>query len=73
MNQVADPRLGRSELGLSDLSRADKVLKHDTQCTPANFDLSTASSTSRTHLNPIERFWLRLKADWFCDFIARTP
>ena len=23
--------------------------------------------------NPIERFWLRLKADWFYDFIARTP
>jgi transposase len=23
--------------------------------------------------NPIERFWLRLKADWFWDFIARTP
>lgn len=22
--------------------------------------------------NPIERFWLRLKADWFWDFIART-
>lgn len=24
-------------------------------------------------LNPIERLWLRLKADWFWDFIARTP
>ena len=24
-------------------------------------------------LNPIERLWLRLKADYFCDFIARTP
>jgi len=23
--------------------------------------------------NPIERLWLRLKADFFCDFIARTP
>jgi putative transposase len=23
--------------------------------------------------NPIERLWLRLKADWFCDYIARTP
>jgi transposase len=23
--------------------------------------------------NPIERLWLRLKADWFWDFIARTP
>jgi DDE superfamily endonuclease len=23
--------------------------------------------------NPIERFWLRLKADYFSDFIARTP
>jgi len=23
--------------------------------------------------NPIERPWLRLKADWFWDFIARTP
>ena len=23
--------------------------------------------------NPIERFWLRLKADWFWDFFARTP
>jgi transposase len=23
--------------------------------------------------NPIERFWLRLKADWFWDFLARTP
>ena len=23
--------------------------------------------------NPIERLWLRLKADWFGDFIARTP
>jgi transposase len=23
--------------------------------------------------NPIERFWLRLKADWFWDFIARCP
>ena len=22
--------------------------------------------------NPIERLWLRLKADWFWDFIART-
>jgi transposase len=24
-------------------------------------------------LNPIERFWLRLKADYFTDFIAHTP
>ena len=24
-------------------------------------------------LNPIERLWLRLKADWFADFLARTP
>jgi len=24
-------------------------------------------------LNPIERLWLRLKADYFSDFIARTP
>jgi transposase len=24
-------------------------------------------------LNPIERLWLRMKADFFCDFIARTP
>ncbi len=24
-------------------------------------------------LNPIERLWLRLKADWFADFFARTP
>lgn len=23
--------------------------------------------------NPIERLWLRLKADWFADFLARTP
>ena len=23
--------------------------------------------------NPIERLWLRLKADWFWDFIAHTP
>ena len=23
--------------------------------------------------NPIERLWLRLKADYFTDFIARTP
>lgn len=23
--------------------------------------------------NPIERLWLRLKADFFCDFIAHTP
>lgn len=23
--------------------------------------------------NPIERLWLRLKADWFWDFFARTP
>lgn len=23
--------------------------------------------------NPIERLWLRMKADFFCDFIARTP
>jgi transposase len=23
--------------------------------------------------NPIERLWLRLKADFFCDFIARSP
>jgi transposase len=23
--------------------------------------------------NPIERLWLRLKADWFWDFISRTP
>ena len=23
--------------------------------------------------NPIERFWLRLKADWFWDYFARTP
>jgi len=23
--------------------------------------------------NPIERLWLRLKADWFTDFIATTP
>jgi transposase len=23
--------------------------------------------------NPIERLWLRMKADWFWDFIARTP
>lgn len=23
--------------------------------------------------NPIERLWLRLKADWFWDFIAKTP
>jgi len=23
--------------------------------------------------NPIERLWLRLKADWFWDFLARTP
>lgn len=23
--------------------------------------------------NPIERLWLRLKSDWFSDFIARTP
>jgi transposase len=23
--------------------------------------------------NPIERLWLRLKADWFSDFIAKTP
>ena len=23
--------------------------------------------------NPIERLWLRLKADWFWNFIARTP
>jgi hypothetical protein len=23
--------------------------------------------------NPIERLWLRLKADYFSDFIARTP
>jgi transposase len=22
--------------------------------------------------NPIERLWLRLKADWFADFIAQT-
>jgi transposase len=24
-------------------------------------------------LNPIERLWLRLKADWFSDFLAKTP
>jgi len=24
-------------------------------------------------LNPIERFWLRMKCDWFSDFIAKTP
>ena len=24
-------------------------------------------------LTPIERLWLRLKADYFTDFIARTP
>jgi len=24
-------------------------------------------------LNPIERLWLRLKADWFADFLAKTP
>lgn len=24
-------------------------------------------------LNPIERLWLRLKADWFWDFFAKTP
>lgn len=24
-------------------------------------------------LNPIERLWLRLKADWFADFFAKTP
>ena len=23
--------------------------------------------------NPIERLWLRLKSDWFCDYIAHTP
>jgi transposase len=23
--------------------------------------------------NPIERLWLRLKADWFSDFLAKTP
>jgi len=23
--------------------------------------------------NPIERLWLRLKSDWFSDFIAKTP
>lgn len=23
--------------------------------------------------NPIERLWLRLKADWFSDFVAKTP
>lgn len=23
--------------------------------------------------NPIERLWLRMKADWFSDFIARSP
>jgi len=23
--------------------------------------------------NPIERLWLRLKADWFWDYLARTP
>jgi transposase len=23
--------------------------------------------------NPIERLWLRLKADWFWNYIARTP
>jgi transposase len=23
--------------------------------------------------NPIEKLWLRLKADWFWDFLARTP
>jgi len=23
--------------------------------------------------NPIERLWLRMKSDWFSDFIARTP
>jgi putative transposase len=24
-------------------------------------------------LNPIERLWLRMKADWFADFLAKTP
>ena len=23
--------------------------------------------------NPIQRLWLRLKADWFWDYFARTP
>lgn len=23
--------------------------------------------------NPIERLWLRLKSDWFADFIAKNP
>jgi len=23
--------------------------------------------------NPIERLWLRLKADWFADFLTKTP
>jgi transposase len=23
------------------------------------------------HLNPIERLWLLIKAEWFCDFVAR--
>src|SRR5689334_948237 len=27
----------------------------------------------RPDLNPIERLWLRLKADWFADFLAKTP
>jgi transposase len=27
---------------------------------------------SSPDFNPIERLWLRLKADWFWDFIART-
>jgi len=27
----------------------------------------------RPDLNPIERFWLRMKCDWFSDVIAKTP
>ena len=36
--------------------------------------ISSASSCLHTgpDYNPIERLWLRLKADYFADFIART-
>ena len=37
-----------------------------------HFDAAVPAGYS-PDFNPIEQLWLRLKADWFWDFIVRAP
>ena len=68
LNESVPPREGKRRLLIVDNASWHKA----TRLNWGHFERRFLPGYS-PNFNPIERLWLRLKADFFCDFIARSP